>query len=128
MDAPKHLVSGWDDIALPALLRDYQALRKAGREPYLTIGPWQHWDAELSMAALRESLAWLRAHLLKDESGLRAAPVRIYVKGAEEWRDLPAYPPAEARPQRLYLHPNGGLGGNPPPTATASTPPIPPPL
>ncbi|MEV0824675.1 CocE/NonD family hydrolase [Nonomuraea rubra] len=110
VDAPNHLVSGWDDIALPALLRDYQALRKAGREPYLTIGPWQHWDAELSMTALRESLAWLRAHLLKDESALRAAPVRIYVKGAEEWRDLPVYPPAEARPQRLYLQPNGGLG------------------
>jgi predicted acyl esterase len=100
------------EAALPALLRDYQELRKAGRQPYLTIGPWQHWDADLSMAAVRESLAWLRAHLLKDESGLRAAPVRIYVKGAEEWRDLPVYPPAEARPQRLYLHPNGGLGGD----------------
>ncbi|WP_433420808.1 CocE/NonD family hydrolase [Microtetraspora malaysiensis] len=107
--APNHLISGWDDIALPGLVRDYQALRKAGREPYLTIGPWQHWDAELSMTALRESLAWLRAHLLKDQHGLREAPVRIYVRGAEAWRDLQVYPPAEAQPQRLYLHANGGL-------------------
>ncbi|MEO3805475.1 CocE/NonD family hydrolase [Nonomuraea sp. B1E8] len=110
--APNHLVSGWDDIALPGLVRDYQTLRKAGHEPYLTIGPWQHWDAELSMTALRESITWLRAHLLEDQNGLRTAPVRIYVRGAEEWRDLPVYPPSEVRPQSLYLHVNGVLGGD----------------
>ncbi|RBQ12183.1 hypothetical protein DP939_44370 [Spongiactinospora rosea] len=110
--APNHLVSGWDDFALPGLVRDYQTMRNAGGEPYLTIGPWRHWDAELSMTALRESLTWLRTHLLKDRSGLRKAPVRIYVRGAEEWRNLPAYPPAEVRPQRLYLQVNGGLGGD----------------
>ncbi|MGI5490346.1 CocE/NonD family hydrolase [Microtetraspora malaysiensis] len=110
--APNHLISGWDDIALPALVRDYQALRRAGREPYLTIGPWQHWDTELSLTALRESIAWLRAHLLGDRRGLREAPVRIYVRGAEEWRDLPAYPPAEAQPRRLHLHPNSGLASD----------------
>lgn len=109
--APNHLISGWDDIALPALVHDYQALRKAGREPYLTIGPWQHWDAELSLTALREGITWLRAHLLGDRGGLREAPVRIYVRGAEEWRDLPVYPPAEAHPQRLHLHQDGRLSG-----------------
>ncbi|QYC41726.1 Cocaine esterase [Nonomuraea coxensis DSM 45129] len=100
MAAPNHLISG------------YQTLRKAGREPYLTIGSWQHWDAELSLTALRESITWLRAHLLGDRRELREAPVRIYVRGADEWRDLPVYPPAEAQPQRLNLHPNGGLSGD----------------
>lgn len=107
--APNHLISGWDDIALPGLVRDYRALQQAGREPYLTIGPWQHWDAELSLTTLRESITWLRAHLLNDRRQLRQAPVRLYVTGAREWRDLEVYPPAEARPQRLHLHPDGGL-------------------
>lgn len=117
--APNHLISGWDDIALPALVRDYRALRDAGREPYLTIGPWQHWDTELSLTAMREGVLWLRAHLLNDHSALRASPVRIYVRGAEEWRDLSIYPPAHARARRLYLHAHGGLADNPP-TETSS--------
>lgn len=112
VSVPNHLISGWDDFALPSLIRDYQALRKAGREPYLTIGPWQHWDTELSLTTLRESVTWLRAHLLEDRSGLRETPVRIYVKGVEEWRDLPVYPPANARPRRLCLHPGGGLAAD----------------
>jgi predicted acyl esterase len=35
-------------------------------------------------------------------------PVRIFVTGADEWRDLPAWPP-ETRPHRWHLHPDGVL-------------------
>jgi len=97
--APNHLISGWYDFFLPQLMRDYAALREAGHQPYLTIGPWTHFDGAASLAGAREGIIWLRAHLLDDGRLLRAAPVRVFVLGANEWRDLPAWPP-ETPPQR----------------------------
>jgi putative CocE/NonD family hydrolase len=107
------MVGGWHDIFLPYQLHDYAALRSAGHEPYLTIGPWRHADQEAVATWARDSVAWLRAHLLGDRSLLRPDPVRIFVTGAEEWRDLPAWPP-DTQPQRWHLHPGEALGSEPP--------------
>jgi putative CocE/NonD family hydrolase len=111
--APVSMVSGWHDIFLPLLLRDYAALRHAGHEPYLTIGPWRHADQKAVAAWINDSVAWLSAHLLGHRSGLRPEPVRIFVTGAEEWRDLPGWPPA-TREQRWHLQPGGVLAPEPP--------------
>jgi uncharacterized protein len=116
--APVSFVGGWHDVFLPALLTDHAALVKAGQEPYLLIGPWRHVDQEIMAASVRDTLAWLRAHLLCDRSQLRPAPVRIFVGGAKEWRDLAAWPPP-AQPQRWHLHADGRLEPDPP---TASEP------
>jgi putative CocE/NonD family hydrolase len=113
--APVTMVGGWYDIFLPWQLEDYAALRAAGREPQLTIGPWAHGDLALMAAGARESLAWCRAHLRGERDALRAAPVRVFVTGAGEWRDLPAWPPAGARRQRWHLQPGGGLAPPAPP-------------
>jgi len=114
--APVSMVGGWHDFFLPLQLRDYAALRAAGREPYLLIGPWRHADQQAVQAWMTESLAWLRAHLAGDRSALRPQPVRIFVTGADEWRDLPAWPP-ETRPHRWHLHPDGVLAQAAPPQA-----------
>jgi putative CocE/NonD family hydrolase len=106
--APVSFVAGWDDIFLPAQLRDYMALRAAGKEPYLLIGPWQHAEPGNIAATVKDSMVWLRAHLLDDTSQLRPTPVRIYVGGAGQWRDLPSWPPA-ATEQRWHLQADGGL-------------------
>ena len=106
--APAHLIGGWYDIFLPDLLADYQRLRDAGRSPYLTIGPWSHVSLGLIPVAVRESIAWFRAHLLGDRSHLRESPVRVFVMGAGSWRALGRWPPAlEGR--RWHLQPEGGL-------------------
>ena len=47
---------------------------------------------------LTESLTWFRAQLSSDQRALRAAPVRIFVMGANQWRDYDDWPP---RPERL---------------------------
>jgi len=111
--APVSFVGGWHDVFLPALLADYAALVKAGHEPCLLIGPWRHTDQEVIAASVRDTLAWLRAHLLGDPSQLRPAPVRIFISGASQWRDLTAWPPP-TRQQRWHLHPAGGLRPSPP--------------
>ncbi len=105
---PVSFVAGWEDIFLPAELRDYAALRAAGHEPQLLIGPWQHTDQEGMGRSVKEAIVWLRAQLLGDQSEARTSPVRIYVGGIEEWRDLESWPPA-ATSQRWHLQSDGGL-------------------
>jgi uncharacterized protein len=102
------MATGWNDIFLPGQLRDYAALRANGQEPYLLIGPWQHTDSDGMATGIRESLAWMRAQLLDDPGQLRPMPVRIYVGGTGEWRDLPNWPPPTAE-QRWHLQADGGL-------------------
>lgn len=107
--SPNHLVGGWYDFMLPALLRDYQALAQAGRHPYLTIGPWTHFDVGVSLTGMRETIHWLRAHLLRDRRGLRTTPVRLFVRGAKVWRELTAFPPVTMKLQPWYLQPERGF-------------------
>ncbi len=111
--APVSMVTGWNDIFLPLQLRDYAALRGAGQEPFLTIGPWRHADQQAVAAWARDSIAWLRAQLLDDRSELRERPVRIFVTGAEEWRELPSWPP-QTHAQRWHLQPGRALAPDPP--------------
>ncbi len=108
--APVQLVGGWSDIFLPWMVEDFAALRRAGRDAQLVIGPWAHMDTDLLAASTRAGLAWLRAHLLGDRRLLREAPVRVWVGGgARAWREYADWPPPGARPWRLHLHPGGGL-------------------
>ena len=107
--APVLQLGGWYDIFLPHTFADYERLRGAGRNPYLTIGPWAHNDLRWMPTAVRESLMWLRAHVLNDRSSLREKPVRLYVMGANEWREYDAWPPAGYADQRWHLQADKGL-------------------
>jgi hypothetical protein len=111
--APVHLIGGWYDYYLRGTLRDYAALKAAGRQPYLTIGPWNHANADGLKTGLREGVTWFGAHLKGDHHLLRRRPVRIYVMGADEWRELDDFPPP-AREMRYYLRTEGGLATDSP--------------
>jgi putative CocE/NonD family hydrolase len=100
---PVHLIGGWYDLFLRGMLDDYAAMKAAGREPYLTIGPWSHTGLPGFVAAARESLIWMDAQLKGDKRRLRAKPVRVYVMGANRWQDMDEWPPP-SRPTRYYLH------------------------
>ncbi|WP_245681431.1 CocE/NonD family hydrolase [Actinomadura kijaniata] len=115
VEAPVNMTGGWYDIFLPWQLKDYAALRAAGRRPYLTIGPWFHADQRMMRGSVGEAMRWFRAHLLDDPSELREQPVRLYVTGADEWREFPDWPVPGMREQRWNLQPDGGLGTAEPP-------------
>ncbi len=102
------MLGGWYDFFLPAQLRDYAALRAAGHEPRLTIGPWRHADKNAPGIWLREGLEFLTARLSADDTGPPASPVRLFVTGADHWLELQSWPPSSTA-QRWYLHPAGGL-------------------
>ncbi len=115
--APVFMVGGWHDIFLPWQLADYAHLRAAGAQPRLVIGPWTHGSPDMYRTSLGEALMWLRAQ------PVGSAPVRIHVGGADEWRDLPDWPPPGIRPSPWYLGCGGRLataarGGAPPTSGT----------
>ncbi len=112
--APVNLVGGWYDILLPRILADYTRLRQAGKRPYLTIGPWTHTSPAQFPFMLRESLVWFRTHLLGEQGLLREAPVRVFVMGCNQWRELPDWPPPGYTAQRWFLQPGNALAPQPP--------------
>jgi putative CocE/NonD family hydrolase len=105
-------VGGWYDIFLPIQLSDYQRLVDAGNQPRLVIGPWTHVSPDGFAVQVSESLLWLDRHVRgvpphpgSDDS----LPVRIFVMGANEWRDERSWPPPGYRAQRWHLQPGGRL-------------------
>ena len=113
VECPVLLFSGWQDLFLEQTLTQFRHLRGRGVPTALTVGPWTHTQLMTKGAptVIRESLAWLDAHLGGKPSAPRS-PVRAYVtKG--DWRDLPDWPPA--MPERvMYLQPAHRLSDSPP--------------
>jgi uncharacterized protein len=115
--APVQLIGGWYDIFLPWMLEDAIALREAGREPQLIVGPWTHTAPGLVAAGQREGLAWLRARLLDDDRLVRPGRVSVFVTGERSgggWRELAAWPPPDTGQRSLWLGVNRSLVKQPP--------------
>jgi predicted acyl esterase len=117
--APVSMRTGWYDVYLPWMLRDYAALCAAGNPPRLTIGPWSHTSPGLLRGIPRETVEFLSEHLL-DAPPRVGGPVRYHVTGANEWRDADRWPPPGGVDQRWLLGAAGALipvpitvGGNP---------------
>ncbi|UNT00383.1 CocE/NonD family hydrolase [Streptomyces tubbatahanensis] len=95
---PTALITGWYDALADQTLEQYDRLRRAGCETTLLVGPWTHTSALQRgwPQVFAESLAWLRAHLCADPSGLRPTAVRVHLGGDTSWRDLDHWPPVTA--------------------------------
>jgi hypothetical protein len=120
---PVSLISGWDDVQLDQTLEEYRRLSEAGGDVRLLVGPWNHtsifnqgWPVVFPYA-LRE----LRACLSGQLDGLGQPPVRVYVGGSGQWRDLPKWPPPQVRSRLWYLGAGGALCDRPPAEAGSSS-------
>lgn len=119
---PATFLGGWYDIFLPQQVEDFVAVRAAGRQARMTIGPWTHASPGGMGASLRDSLAWFDAHL----GAAAASPsppaatdaVRLFVIGERRWVNLPDWPPP-ATLQRWHLHGGGRLDPGSPPESDA---------
>jgi putative CocE/NonD family hydrolase len=90
---------------LRGMLADYAALRVAGRNVRLLIGPWGHGRGLYTRVGMGDALAAL------DAAFADVTPrwgVRVFVTGSRRWVDLPGWPPP-ARDKAWYLHPAGWL-------------------
>jgi putative CocE/NonD family hydrolase len=110
---PVLLLTGWQDLFITETLAHYQHLTARNVTTAVTVGPWTHTQLLTRGAptVIRESLAWLDAHL-GNGSALTRSPVRAHVDGAG-WLDLPDWPP-EMDERVLYLQPAHRLSDSPP--------------
>jgi len=121
---PTLMIAGWYHPALGAQLRDHADVASAAREsgaaaPELVVGPWgatpltrrERSRATRRVATgLRAALAFLDRHLHDAPGG--ATPVRAYVRGANTWREAPAWPLPKAETRSYYLHTGSGDDGH----------------
>ncbi len=107
---PLLIQGGWQDVFLESAFEEYEALRARGVPAAVTIGPWTHADiaGSASSALGVEALAWLGEQLAGDSSAVTRLdkPLRLFVTGAGEWRDLVTWPPPSVDSTFLL-----GLGG-----------------
>jgi putative CocE/NonD family hydrolase len=118
---PALLIGGWQDWFLEQTLYQYAVLREHGVDVALTVGPWAHLTLDAAVTT-REGLAFLATHLpvSDDTAPPRTAPVRVYVTGAQKWRELQEWPPASTD-RTWYLAPAGGLTDDAPAAPGAGT-------
>jgi hypothetical protein len=126
-------VGGWYDIFLGGTLENFSRMRREGATELarshtrLLVGPWAHgstygaypdhsFDAfsphdRVDLTAAQ--LAFFGEHLFerKPDPDLAPAPVRIFVMGANRWREEDDWPLARAVSQRWFLHSDGDAAG-----------------
>jgi len=121
LSAPALLMAGWYDPFLPSQLVDFQKIQAAAdpaiaQATRLVIGPWVHastvtWPdgfkpRNYRLESIEPSLPWFDQHL-RGEGNPYPAPVRIYVMGANQWRDEQEWPLARTQYTPFYLHSGG---------------------
>jgi putative CocE/NonD family hydrolase len=112
---PTLLVSGWQDWFVEQTLYQYAALRDRGVDVALTMGPWAHLSIDPRVTTA-ESLAWLSTHVpVEGAAPPRTRPerVRVYVTGADAWRWMPDWPPADRAERTWFLAGGGRLTDEP---------------
>jgi uncharacterized protein len=123
IDVPVLHISGWyddEEIGTPANFTAMVAAGRAGQR--LLMGPWGHvvnttrvlGEVDFGPDALIDLDAYVVAFLDEHLKGIRPeplpAPVRIFVMGANQWRDARTWPPADA--SSLVFHFSSGGHAN----------------
>ncbi len=128
---PSLNIGGWYDIFLQDTITNFKLMREEGstpaaRQSKLLIGPWTHGGVANPVGELNFGLASTAAlidlkidlvslqvrwfdHWLKgiDTGMLNEAPIKLFVMGANIWRDENEWPLARAVETRYYLHSAG---------------------
>jgi putative CocE/NonD family hydrolase len=130
IDVPMYHVTSWYDIFLHGGIANFCGLRRHARTEAaraaqkLLIGPWAHLfpytsptssgtgDIDFGAAALVDlhdtQLRWFGYWLKGIDTGiLEEPPVKIFVMGANHWRDEHEWPLARTRYTPYYLHSDG---------------------
>ncbi len=115
---PTLMVAGWHDIFLPWQLKDFMTAQRAGRQVRIVIGPWMHAAPAGVAESLRQSIRLFqeRFGIASQRSGPAASepPVRLFLMGADEWREYPSWPIPNSAAITYFLHPGGVLASIPP--------------
>ncbi len=129
--APTFNIGGWYDIFVQDTIDHFRIMRTQGstpeaRQSKLLIGPWTHGGfmnpigelnfgmgataalIDLKIDFMSLQLRWFDHFLKEIDTGITSeAPIKIFVMGANIWRDEQEWPLARAIETRYYLHSNG---------------------
>lgn len=128
VQVPSFNIAGWFDCFLQQNLDDFAAMRSRGVPAKLLVGPWLHGmgvnpvgdlnfglGAQSTMVDLRGDLGSLQLrwfdHWLKGApNGVEAEPpVKLFVMGANRWREEEDWPLRRAQETPWFLHPDALL-------------------
>jgi putative CocE/NonD family hydrolase len=128
---PTFNIGGWYDIFLKDTIDNFNIMRHHGptpaaRQSKLLIGPWTHGNGtnpigdmnfgfastlaliDLQIDFMSLQLRWFSQFLKGQETGiLSEAPIKLFVMGANMWRDEQEWPLTRAVETRYYLHSQG---------------------
>ena len=128
---PTFNAGGWYDIFLKDTIENFKAMREHGstpeaRQSKLLIGPWTHGgmnnpigELNFGMGAtaafinlqidfISLQLRWFDYWLKGIDTGIvNEAPIKLFVMGANTWRDEQEWPLARAVETRYFLHSAG---------------------
>jgi putative CocE/NonD family hydrolase len=125
---PSLNMGGWYDLFLLGTLENYVGMRAKGgsdaaRNARLIIGPWAHgpnagqftqrgyglMSGTVASDLIGTQLKWFDHHLKGGEVTWDAGkPVRLFIMGADVWRDEADWPLPDTRYTPYYLHSEGG--------------------
>ena len=122
-------MGGWYDVFLQGTLNNFMGMSARAKTPEarksqkLIVGPWIHvlgesgterrtGDIDFGIASLidlqAEQARWLTCHLMGIDDGIGAEPrVRVFVMGANRWREADDWPIPGTRYQPWYLRSDG---------------------
>lgn len=113
---PAYFITGWYDNLLHENWRNYLGFRQQGGSQEaragskILVGNWAHGGSN-QYPPIRDMSMLLRwyDHWLKNvPNGIdQEPPIRLYVMGAEQWRDEHEWPLARTRFTKFYLRSNG---------------------
>ncbi len=130
VDVPAFHVTGWfDDLSMETQtnftgMSQHARSANARKWQHLLIGPWGHgiprfpdgdwifgdvnFGPEVKIDFAEMSARWFDYHLRGAHNGVDTAPaVRIFVMGANKWRDEHEWPLARAKATPYYFHSKG---------------------
>ena len=128
VQVPAFNVGGWYDIFLADTLAHFTEMRRHGKPTKLLIGPWTHTaqrppvgemnfgiGSQLTFMDLRTDflnlqLRWFDHWLKGIDTGLMSEPpIRLFVMGANVWRDEQEWPLTRAVETPFYFRAGGEL-------------------
>ena len=113
VEIPILQMTGWNDIGLPLVTEQYKALAQRGVPTFMTMGPWSHLGAQRG-TTIAEGFKFIEKYLASRGEDFRSSPVRVFVTGMGQWRDLPTWPPTPSSTDELYFGPGKILSRNAP--------------
>ena len=123
-------IIGWYDhcngsIDMHQATRKHGFTKVARENQRLIIGPWSHsgrgarkvgkfdFGPDAALDTAQEEIRWFDYWLKGEDNGVAdESPVRIFIMGANRWRNEPEWPPRRAESQTLYLS-SGGHANTP---------------